>query len=193
VGWSGGGSDTDFVLADFVGTGAGLAITITPTTIAATLGTLSVSLPWTPTDATSPSTDVSAEFRIDGLLTNDPNEDDPDKCADSPDSAYNAQVWALRVSTDLGNCIVVPHCDTSIPFSTGPYGAGCEVATRVSDTLFTTSQPFVPNSTSVYASGLLQRRGVDYTEGSDAQSFTFTSSVVEMTSIRVCYTAATLS
>ena len=96
--------------------------------------------------------------------------------------------WSPVVEND--NWIV---CGGYSAGTSGATGYTCVVPSRFSDTVFTVPQAFVPNSTLVWASGLLQRRGTDYTEGGDGVSIVFSSPVVDLTPIRVCYQAAVLS
>lgn len=71
----------------------------------------------------------------------------------------------------------------------GPSGFGCEEPTRVSSTVYRTSAPYARTSTFVWRDGLLQERGVDYTEDSGNQTVTFSDAVGGSTVIRVCYFA----
>jgi hypothetical protein len=96
--------------------------------------------------------------------------------------------WSPQCTNDdWGICSAV-----STP-SIGATGYVCVVPARVTSTLFSLSQTFIPGSTMVWESGLLQRRGTDYTEGSDNASIVFTSAVTDLAPVRVCYQAAVLS
>ena len=71
----------------------------------------------------------------------------------------------------------------------GPIGYGCVDATRSTTTDYTVPTTFMPNSTFAWRDGLFQRRGTDYTEGSDHQTLTFSDAVDVTSVIRVCYFA----
>lgn len=80
-----------------------------------------------------------------------------------------------------------PVASTAAAPPQGVNGYGCEDATRVSSTDYTTSGRFALGSTFVWRDGLFQRRGTDYTEGSDLRTLTFSDAVASTSSIRVCY------
>lgn len=88
----------------------------------------------------------------------------------------------------FGSCVPVAPGAGSLPVNASGYG--CEVATRSSSTVYSTTQTFVPNGTAVWLDGLFQRRGTDYTEDSGHQSITFTSAVASTSSVRICYFVA---
>jgi hypothetical protein len=71
-------------------------------------------------------------------------------------------------------------------------GFGCEIGTRTSAILYTTSQPFVPNGTLVWRAGIFQRRGDDYTEGADHRTLTFSYAVPPSDEVRICYVGEAL-
>lgn len=70
---------------------------------------------------------------------------------------------------------------------TGVNGFGCVTATRVSSTAYSVPSPFTTESTFVWRSGLLQRRGGDYTEDADHMGVTFSTAVGASEDVRICY------
>lgn len=106
-----------------------------------------------------------------------------------PPSASGSASLAI-VSAGVAGC--VPVAPSSVASPVGPTGYGCEVPTASSSTLYTTTAPFVPGSLLVWRAGLLQRPGTDYTEGTDSQSFTFTTAI-SGEEVRCCYLSAARS
>lgn len=74
-------------------------------------------------------------------------------------------------------------------FPAGPSGWGCEVPTRSSSTVYTTSAAFTAGSLLAWRNGVLQRSGTDYAEGADLASITFTDAVASTEEVTVCYLA----
>jgi hypothetical protein len=91
--------------------------------------------------------------------------------------SYDGQACFYNAGTPVG--------PPTTPPST-PLGWGCEYPTKLSNTVFSTSATFIASSTFVWKDGILQERGVAYTEGSNGRSLTFASSVGSSV-IRACY------
>ncbi len=69
-------------------------------------------------------------------------------------------------------------------------GTGFGIPAAISTTVLTTTAAFTPNSTLLYRDGILQRRGVDYTEGSDLMSLVLTDPLVGNEVLMVIYQTA---
>lgn len=100
------------------------------------------------------------------------------------DAPHQTDGWAIA-SIDFTVCTPVDPTASAAPQT--PTGFGCWDADRVSSTVYSVAGTFTPNSTFVWRKGLLQQRGVDYTENSDNAGITFASPVGANEEITICY------
>lgn len=101
-------------------------------------------------------------------------------------SGSSAQMFVDFEMVDVVACSVtsVPQESTTAPTDTT--GRGCVNGARVSEFTYQVPNAYMPLSTLVYLDGVLQRRGVDYTE-SLPYSVVFDDSVSSTSTVRICY------